>query len=155
MGEYTLDEFFEYFAHRIWHQFTCPSTPQQNGVKKRKNRHLTETSKSMLHAKNVPPRFWVECMKTAVYVINRLPPSRLGFISPYQKLWNFKQMVSHFRVFVCVCVFYVFVPDHLQSKFDKKAIRCSFVGYDNEEKGWRCCDPVSYTHLTLPTKRIV
>jgi len=49
-------------------------------------------------------------------------------------------MVSHFRVFVCVCVFYVFVPDHLQSKFDKKAIRCSFVGYDNEEKGWRCCD---------------
>lgn len=31
------------------------------------------------------------------------------------------------RVFGFVC--YVFVPDHLRSKFDKKAIRCIFVGY--------------------------
>jgi hypothetical protein len=35
----------------------------------------------------------------------------------------------------------VFVPSHLRSKFDKKAIRCIFVGYDNERKGWKCCDP--------------
>ncbi|KAF7830116.1 Retrovirus-related Pol polyprotein from transposon TNT 1-94 [Senna tora] len=31
---------------------------------------------------------------------------------------------------------------------DKKAVRCIFVGYDNQRKGWRCCDPTtgkSYT----------
>ncbi|KAJ8638992.1 hypothetical protein MRB53_015686 [Persea americana] len=27
------------------------------------------------------------------------------------------------------------------SKFDKKAIRCIFVGYDSERKAWRCIDP--------------
>ncbi|KAF7831673.1 Retrovirus-related Pol polyprotein from transposon TNT 1-94 [Senna tora] len=35
-----------------------------------------------------------------------------------------------------------------QSKMDKKAVRCTFVGYDNQRKGWRCCDPTtgkSYT----------
>nr|CAD1838168.1 unnamed protein product [Ananas comosus var. bracteatus] len=49
--------------------------------------------------------------------------------------------VSHFRVFGCVC--YVFVPDHLRSKINKKATRCIFVGYDSERKGWRCCDPTT------------
>jgi len=138
--EYTSDELFEYLqAHRIQRQFTYSSTPQQNGVAERKNRHLAETCRSMLHAKNVQPRFWAECMKTVVYVINRLPQVRLGFISPYQKLWNVRPVVSHFRIFGCVC--YVFVPDHLRSKLDKKVIRCIFMGYDHERKGWRCCDP--------------
>jgi len=95
----------------------------------------------MLHTKNVPPCFWAECMKTTVYVINRLPHARLGFISPYQKSWNVRPMVSHFRIFRGV--YYVFVPNHLRSKFDKKAIRCIFIGYDHERKGWRCYDPTT------------
>ncbi|CAL9028389.1 unnamed protein product, partial [Prunus brigantina] len=52
-----------------------------------------------------------------------------------------KPTVSYFRVFGCVC--YVFVPSHLRSKFDKKAIRCIFVGYDSQRKGWKCCDPTN------------
>ena len=48
-------------------------------------------------------------------------------------------MVSHLKVFGCVC--YVFVPDHLRRKFEKKDIQCIFVGYDDARKGWRCCDP--------------
>ena len=33
------------------------------------------------------------------------------------------------------------MPSHLRTKFDKKAIRCIFVRYDSQRKGWRCCDP--------------
>ena len=77
-------------------------------------------------------------MKIAVYVTNRLLQARLRFISPYQKLWNVKPTVSHFIFLGCVC--YVFVPDHLQSKFDQKTIHNIFVGYGNERKGWKCCD---------------
>ena len=80
-------------------------------------------------------------MKTTAHVINRLPQARLEFISPFQKLWNTKPTVSHFRVFGCVC--YVFVPNHLCSKFDKKAVRCIFVGYDSQRKGWRCYNPMN------------
>ncbi|KAJ8638821.1 hypothetical protein MRB53_015515 [Persea americana] len=29
------------------------------------------------------------------------------------------------------------------SKFEKKAVRCVFTGYDTERKGWRCVDPVT------------
>nr|CAD1841788.1 unnamed protein product [Ananas comosus var. bracteatus] len=35
-----------------------------------------------------------------------------------------------------------FIDDY-SSKFDKKAVRCIFVGYDSERKGWRCCDPTT------------
>ena len=78
-------------------------------------------------------------MKTAAHVINRLPQAPLGSISPFDKLRKKKPTVSHFRVFGCVC--YVFVPNHLRTKFDKKAIRCIFVGYDDQRKGWKCYDP--------------
>jgi len=57
-GEYTSDEFSNYLLeHRIHHQFTCSNTPQQKGIAERKNRHLIELCRSMLHAKNVPGCF--------------------------------------------------------------------------------------------------
>ena len=57
-GEYTSAEFSQYLQDcKIRRQLTCPNTPQQNGVAERKNRHLAETCRSMLHAKNVPPCF--------------------------------------------------------------------------------------------------
>ncbi|KAL4292111.1 hypothetical protein GQ457_14G000650 [Hibiscus cannabinus] len=123
-GEYTSDEFANFLQeYQVRRQFTCANTPQQNGIAERKNRHLTEICRSMLHARNVPGRFWAEAMTTAAYVINRLPQQRLHFLSPFGKLWKMKPTVSYFRVFGSVC--YVFVPDHLRSKMDKKAVRSS------------------------------
>ena len=100
----------------------------------------------MLHAKNVPGRFWAEAMRTAAHVINKFPQPKLGFVSPFEILWDMKPTISYFRVFGCVC--YVFVLDHLRSKFDKKAVKCVFVGFDNQRKGWRCCDPTSEKYYT-------
>ena len=37
----------------------------------------------------------------------------------------------------------MFVHDHLRRKFETKAIQCIFVGYDDAQKGWRCCDPTT------------
>ncbi|KAJ0778941.1 putative RNA-directed DNA polymerase [Helianthus annuus] len=73
-GEYLAHNFDKYLReHKIRRQLTCPNTPQQNGVSERKNRHLAETCRSIIHAKNVPGRFWAEAMRTTAYVINRLP----------------------------------------------------------------------------------
>ncbi|KAL8143673.1 hypothetical protein V2J09_016705 [Rumex salicifolius] len=52
-----------------------------------------------------------------------------------------KPTVTHFKVFGCVC--YVFVPEQRRAKMEKKAIRCIFVGYDQQRKGWRCIDPTT------------
>ena len=77
----------------------------------------------MLHAKNVPPHIWVECMKKIVHVTNILSQPNLGFISSIEKLWTVKPNVTHFRVFGCVC--YIFVLDDLQTS----SIRRPFVVY--------------------------
>ena len=140
--EYLSNEFTIYLKeHKIRRQLTCPNTPQQNGVAEHKNRHLAETCRSMLYAKNVPGRFWVECMRTTAYIINRLPHQKLGFKSPHELLWKVKPVVSHLKVFDYVC--YMFVPDRLRSKFEKKAIQCIFVRYDDARKGWRYCNPTT------------
>ncbi|KAJ0546766.1 putative RNA-directed DNA polymerase [Helianthus annuus] len=139
-GEYLSYEFDNYLKQRrIRRQLTCPNTPQQNGVSERKNRHLGEVTRCLVHAKNLPSRFWAEAMRTANYVINRTPSQTLKYVSPFERLFKTKPTVHYFRVFGSVC--YVFVPNHLRHKMEKKAVRCVFVGYDPERKGWRCCDP--------------
>ncbi|KAE8704559.1 tir-nbs resistance protein [Hibiscus syriacus] len=66
---------------------------------RKKNCHLTEICRSMLHAKSVAGRFWAEAMRTAAFVINRLPrPSGKTYnrTSPTctcnKKDWNLWQM---------------------------------------------------------------
>ena len=44
-------------SHGILHQSSCAYTPQQNGVAKRKNRHLVETARTLLLHHKVPQRF--------------------------------------------------------------------------------------------------
>lgn len=47
----------------------------------------------MIHAKNIG-RFWAEAIKRAIDMINRLPQSKLRFVSHYEK-----PTINHFRIF--------------------------------------------------------
>lgn len=141
-GEFLSQEFLRFCEeHGIKRQFTCPNTPQQNGVAERKLAHLTAVTLSWLHDKNLPRELWAEAMKCACHVINRLPPWPGTSKSPFELLFNTKPDVSYFRIFGSLC--YVHVPKHNRAKLDPKARKCLFVGYDAHKKGWRCMDPIS------------
>ena len=85
-GEHTSNEFSTYLKRAgIRRHLICLYTLQQNGVAERKNRHLVEIERSMMHVRNVPSEFWAECLKTASHITNRLPQAKLGFISPISK----------------------------------------------------------------------
>ena len=56
-------------------QMTAPYTPQQNGRAERKNRYLTEMTRSMLIDANMPNKYWGEALLTANHLQNRLPTS--------------------------------------------------------------------------------
>ncbi|XP_070039220.1 uncharacterized protein [Nicotiana tomentosiformis] len=68
----------------IIHQSSCPYTPQQNGTVERKHRHILEVARALRIQSSVPIRFWGECIRNAVYLINKLPTAVLKSKSPYE-----------------------------------------------------------------------
>ncbi|KAH9320598.1 hypothetical protein KI387_015237, partial [Taxus chinensis] len=50
-----------------------PITPQENGVAERMNRTIMEHVRSMRIHVDLPLKFWVEAVDTAVYLINHGP----------------------------------------------------------------------------------
>ena len=81
--EYVNHEFELFLAlNRIEHQTSCVNTPEQNGVAERKNRHLLEVARSLMFTMNVPKFLWGEAIKTATYLINRMPLRVLGYKTP-------------------------------------------------------------------------
>jgi chromosomal replication initiation ATPase DnaA len=83
----------------IKHEFLAPYTPQQNGVAKRKNRTLIESSRTMLDEYKTFDHFWIEAINRACHAINRLYLHQLLKKRPYKLLTGNKPNVSYFRVF--------------------------------------------------------
>ncbi len=70
-GKCFSNEFSEYLKeHGIQKKYSCSYSPQQNGVVKRKNRHIVEIAHAMLNEKNSSNYFWVEAVATIIYIMN-------------------------------------------------------------------------------------
>ncbi|XP_016513327.2 uncharacterized protein LOC107830311 [Nicotiana tabacum] len=119
----------------IIHQTSCPHIPQQNGVVKRKHRHLPETTRALLFQSYLPIKFWGDCLLTATYLINRFPSPLLKNKSPYELLFGKAPTYSHLRSFGCLC--YSTMPKIYRDKFHPRSIPCVFLGYPFAKKGYK------------------
>ena len=54
-------------------QYTMPGSSDQNGVAERRNRTLMDMVRSMRSNTKLPQFLWTETLKTAVYILNRVP----------------------------------------------------------------------------------
>ena len=141
-GEYMSKEFDAFLAGRgIKHQFIVPYTPQQNGFAERKNRSLMEMAQCMVKRQQLPHVFWLEAVMCATYILNRCPTKSLQSITPYEAWHGKKPSIGHLRVFGCLA--YALVPMQQRRKLDDKAVKCIFVGYSAESKGYRLYHPQS------------
>ena len=50
-----------------------PGEPQQNGVAEHRNRTLLDMVRSMLSYSSLPVELWMEALKTAAHILNRVP----------------------------------------------------------------------------------
>ncbi|KAK7245636.1 hypothetical protein RIF29_40484 [Crotalaria pallida] len=141
-GEYMSNAFQDFLNQKgILSQRSCPYTPQQNGVAERKNRHLLDVVRTLSLESSVPPRFWVEALSTAVYLINRLPSQTLDLDTPYFRLHHQHPSYEHLHTFGCVC--FVHLPNHERHKLSAQSVKCAFMGYSVTHKGFICYDPCS------------
>lgn len=139
-GEYNSKPFNELCElEGIKRQYTLAYTPQQNGVAERKNRVIVEHARAMLIGRSVPKTYWAEAIATAIYLHNISPTVALNNVTPREAYFKSKPKISHLRVFGCVC--YAHIPEERRQKLDDKAVRCIFVGYSTNRKGYKCWDP--------------
>ena len=151
-GEYLSTEFQAFLASKgIIHQRSCPSTPQQNGVAERKNRHLLDVVRTLLLESSAPSMFWVEALKTATHLINCLPSQVLHMESPYFCLFAKQPSYDHLRIFGCVC--FVHLLPHERHKLSVQSVRCAFLGYNMCQKGFVCYDPT--LHCTRISRNVI
>ncbi|KAJ4703138.1 Retrovirus-related Pol polyprotein from transposon TNT 1-94 [Melia azedarach] len=137
----------DYLASQgIVHKSSCVNTPQQNGVAERKNRHLLEVARSLMFATHVPKHFWGEAVLTVAYLINRMPSRVLNFQTPYQVLlqsYPTTRVLSTIPFKIFGCSAFVHIHSQHRSKLDPKAIKCIFIGYSSNQKGYKCYYPVT------------
>jgi hypothetical protein len=107
-------------------------------VLERKNRHLLEVTRVLLFQNNVPKEFWSDAVLTAIYLINRLPSTKLDYKSPLEIFYQEKININHLKVFGCIC----FVHKNKQDKLDYTSIKTIFLGYSSQKKGYKYYDPI-------------
>ena len=86
--------------HGIHAQYTMPGTPQQNGVAERRNRTLMEMVRSMMSYSSVPISLWGEALKTAMYILNKVP-SKAVPKTPFELWTGRKPSLRHIHIWGC------------------------------------------------------
>ncbi|GJY10560.1 putative ribonuclease H-like domain-containing protein [Tanacetum coccineum] len=116
-------------------EYSVARTPQQNGVAKRRNRTLTEATRTMLADSKLSTTFWAKVVSTACYVQNTVLVVKPHNKEPYELFRGFKPALSFMRPFGC----HVTILNTLDSlgKFDVKSDEGFFVGYSLSSKDFR------------------
>jgi hypothetical protein len=130
--------------HGICAQYTMPSTPQQNGVAERRNRTLMDMVRSMLSNSSLPISSWMEALKTAVYLLNRVPTKVVP--KTLFELWTGrKPSLRHLHVWGCPAEARIYNPH--EKKLDFQTISGYFIGYPMKSKGYRFYCPNHSTKI--------
>ena len=98
--------------------------------------------RSMMSYSTLPINLWMEALKTAIYILNRVPSKSVP--KTPNELWTGREpSLNHFRVWGCPAEAKVFNPNI--EKLDPKTVSCHFIGYPKKSKGYRFYCPDRHT----------
>ncbi|RVX01050.1 Retrovirus-related Pol polyprotein from transposon TNT 1-94 [Vitis vinifera] len=93
---------------------------------------------------NVPKLFWGQAVLTAAYLINRMPSRLLKFQTPCQTLlksFPTTRLISTVPPKIFGCSVFVHINQQHRSKLDPRSLKCIFLGYSSNQKGYKCYSP--------------
>lgn len=103
----------------------------------RKYRHILKVARALRIQSSVPNRFWGECVRTVVYLINKLPTAVLKEKSPYEMFHGRAPKLDHLRVFCYLCYASILPRE---DKLAARANKTTLIGYSETQKGYRLYD---------------
>lgn len=119
---------FTLFSRAIQAEVTGIDQHQQNGAAERAHKTIYDrVGPTLAHAK-LPPKFWPEIARTAAYLSNRSPSSKLQ-MTPYQAWYGEKPDLSRLRVIGSKGEY--LVPPKQRKKLTEPRTRpCILLGYE-------------------------
>ena len=118
--------------------------PDPNGVVERRNRTLVDMVRSMLSNSNLPKFFWIYTLKTAMYILNRVP-TKVVPNTPFELWKNWKPSLRHMLVWGCPSEARIYNPH--EKKLDPRTLSGFFIGYAEMSKGYRFYCPSHSTRI--------
>ena len=96
-------------------------------------------ARTMMSVYDTPLHFWDWAVKSAVYVINRMPSSTLGGKTPLEIATNKTVDISNLVPFYAPGLYYVTRDERIANNkkgytWAHKAIECRLLGYDENGK---------------------
>ncbi|KAJ1043890.1 hypothetical protein NDA10_005317 [Ustilago hordei] len=121
-------------------QKSVPGISVQNGRAERAIRSVQEKMRSMLIGRACPRELWPYAITAAAHVMN-LTPSATKTI-PHEAFYGTTahKLAQQLRVFGCLAWVHVQQKDQ-QGKHGARAKPAIMIGYDDEHKAWKFCNP--------------
>src|SRR3954471_3552384 len=96
--------------------------------------------RSMISHSTLPESLWGEALKTAVYMLNKVPTKATAKI-PYELWTGRKSALGHFHIWRCPAETRPYRP--IERKLDSKTVSSYFIGYSERSRGYKFYDPTS------------
>jgi len=139
-GRYTKNEqmicsFAQFLEEEyIVAQCTMFGTLKQNGIAEKMNHTLMDMVRSILSNSQLPLFLWSEALKTAMYILNRVPSKVVP--KTLFELWNeWKPSLNHLRIWGCPAEVGICNPN--LKKLDPRTISGHFIRYVVHSKEFR------------------
>lgn len=137
-----MDNFLQ--SKGIVHYSSCPHTPQQNGVVKKKHQHLLNVAKALQFHCNLPLTLWGNAISHVCYLIKKLPSWASNGTSPHELLKGVPPRFDRLKAFGCLCYAATLVR---KDKFFSRAIQGIYIGNSPTQKGYIIYDLKAHSIL--------
>uniref|UniRef100_A0A803ML76 Retroviral polymerase SH3-like domain-containing protein n=1 Tax=Chenopodium quinoa TaxID=63459 RepID=A0A803ML76_CHEQI len=121
-----------------------PGSPNQNSVAERRNRTLIKMVRSMQSNATLPPSLWIEALKTAAFILNRVPSKAVSKML-FELFKGWKPSLLHMCIWGCPSEVRIYNPQ--EKKLDPRTISGYFIGYAEKSKGYRFYCPSHSTRI--------
>ncbi|KAJ1041780.1 hypothetical protein NDA10_003481 [Ustilago hordei] len=121
-------------------QKSIPGISVQNGRVERAIRLVQEKMRLMLIGRACPRELWPYAITAAAHVMNLIPSATKTI--PHEAFYGTTahKLAQQLRVFGCLAWVHVQQKDQ-QGKYGARAKPAIMIGYDDEHKAWKFCNP--------------